>query len=239
MWSVKEVSRLSGVSVRTLHHYDAIGLLRPTARTEAGYRLYDEAALQRLHSILLFRELQFPLKEIQKLLDCGNAEPEQMLEQQIQLLQLQRDRLDRILAHAKTIQRTGEWNMAAQVFDKSSLNRYREEAREKWGHTEAYAEQASRNYSPKQEADAADGLMAVFARFGKLRDLPPEHPQVQAAVDELQAYITEHFYTCTDEILQGLGQMYAADERFAASINQAGGDGTSELVSRAIALLRK
>ena len=129
--------------------------------------------------------------------------------------------------------------MAAQVFDKSSLNRYREEAREKWGHTAAYAEQASRNYSPKQEADAADGMMAVFARFGKLRDLPPEHPQVQAAVEELQAYITEHFYTCTDEILQGLGQMYAADERFAASIDQAGGIGTTEQVSRAIALRRK
>ena len=239
MWTVKEVSRLSGVSIRTLHHYDTIGLLKPTAWTQAGYRLYDEAALRRLQSILLLRELQFPLKEIKSILDDCGCDPAQALEHQICLLQLQRDRLDRILAHAKTIQRTGEWNMAAQVFDKSSLHRYREEARKKWGHTEAYAEQASRNYSPKQEADAADGLMAVFARFGKLRDLPPEHPQVQAAVDELQAYITEHFYTCTDEILQGLGQMYAADERFAASINQAGGDGTSELGSRAIALRRK
>mgnify|MGYP000823437181 CR=1 FL=1 len=70
MKTVKEVSRITGVSVRTLHHYDAIGLLKPTAVTEAGYRLYDDAALKRMQSILLFRELQFPLKDIKRILDC-------------------------------------------------------------------------------------------------------------------------------------------------------------------------
>ena len=86
MKTVTEVSKITGVSVRTLHHYDAIGLLRPTAVTEAGYRLYDDEALGRLQTILLFRQLQFPLKEIKKILDSPNFDPQEALAQQIELL---------------------------------------------------------------------------------------------------------------------------------------------------------
>ena len=86
MWTVKQVSRITGVSVRTLHHYDAIGLLRPAKVTDAGYRLYDDAALRRLQNILLFRELQFPLKEIKAILDSPDFDPTAALEQQIRLL---------------------------------------------------------------------------------------------------------------------------------------------------------
>ena len=88
MRTVKEVSRLTGVSVRTLHHYDAIGLLKPTEVTRAGYRLYDDTALSRLQSILLFRELQFPLKEIKAILDSPDFDPEEALTQQIKLLEM-------------------------------------------------------------------------------------------------------------------------------------------------------
>ena len=98
MKTVKEVSELTGVSVRTLHHYDAIGLLKPSSVTEAGYRLYDEEALRRLQSILLFRELQFPLREIREILDRSDFDPEEALTRQIRLLELQRERLDRIIA---------------------------------------------------------------------------------------------------------------------------------------------
>ena len=94
MKTVKEVSRLTGVSVRALHHYDAIGLLKPTRVTEAGYRLYDEESLQRLQTILLFRELQFPLKEIKEILDSPGFDPIPALEQQIKMLELQRRHLD-------------------------------------------------------------------------------------------------------------------------------------------------
>ena len=89
MRTVNEVSKLTGVSVRTLHHYDAIGLLKPTEVTEAGYRLYDDTALSRLQNILLFRELQFPLKEIKAILDSSNFDPLEALAQQIELLELQ------------------------------------------------------------------------------------------------------------------------------------------------------
>ena len=107
MKTVKEVSRVTGVSVRALHHYDAIGLLKPTRVTEAGYRLYDEEALRRLHSILLFRELGFALKDIRNILDSPDFDPMEALERQIGLLELQRQRLDRIIAHARKIQKTG------------------------------------------------------------------------------------------------------------------------------------
>ena len=94
MKTVKEVSRITGVSVRTLHHYDAIGLLKPTAVTEAGYRLYDDAALERMQSILLFRELQFPLKDIKRILDAPDFDPMAALAQQVHLLEMQREHLE-------------------------------------------------------------------------------------------------------------------------------------------------
>lgn len=103
MKTVKEVSRITGVSVRTLHHYDAIGLLKPTAVTEAGYRLYDDAALKRMQSILLFRELQFPLKDIKRILDAPDFDPMTALAQQVRLLEMQREHLEQLISHAREI----------------------------------------------------------------------------------------------------------------------------------------
>ena len=104
MKTVAEVSRLTGVSVRTLHHYDAIGLLKPTAVTDAGYRLYDETALHRLQAILFFRELQFPLKEIKTILNHPEFDPAEALRQQIHLLELQRDRLNTLIHSAREME---------------------------------------------------------------------------------------------------------------------------------------
>ena len=106
MKTVREVSRLTGVSVRPLHHYDAIGLLKPAKGPEPGYRRYDDAALGRLQTILLFRELQFPLKEIRDLLDAPDFDPMAALDDQIRLLQLRREHLDRLIDHARRIQKT-------------------------------------------------------------------------------------------------------------------------------------
>ena len=117
MKTVKEVSRLTGVSVRTLHHYDAIGLLKPARVTEAGYRLYDDAALGRLQTILLFRELEFPLKEIKRMLDAADFDPLAALADQIRLLQLRREHLDRLIDHARRIQKTGVMNMDFKAYD--------------------------------------------------------------------------------------------------------------------------
>jgi len=133
MRTVKEVSKLTGVSVRTLHHYDAIGLLKPSKVTEAGYRLYDDTALSRLRSILLFRELQFPLKEIKAILDSPAFDPSEALAQQIELLELQYRRIGKLIAFAREIQKKGVEKMDFQVFDRSELERYKAEAKAKWG----------------------------------------------------------------------------------------------------------
>ena len=101
MRTVNEVSKLTGVSVRTLHHYDAIGLLKPTKITEVGYRLYDDTAIRRLQNILLFRELQFPLKQIKSILDSPMFDQKEALKQQIKLLELQRKHIDELISFAR------------------------------------------------------------------------------------------------------------------------------------------
>ena len=232
MKTVHEVSQISGVSVRTLHHYDAIGLLRPTAVTEAGYRLYDDTALARLQSILLFRELAFPLKEIKRIMDDPQFDQATALEQQIRLLELQQERLSRLIDLARETMKTGVTHMDFTAFDNSKLEQYAAEVKERWGNTAAYQESAQRPAA--EQKDAAAGLMAQFARMGRLRTGGPAGQEAQDAVRELQQFITKHFYTCTPEILSGLGQMYTADDRFRASIDAAGGEGTADFAGKAI-----
>ena len=137
MKTVKEVAAITGVSVRTLHHYDAIGLLKPASVTDAGYRLYDDTALERLQSILLFRQLQFPLKEIKEILDAPDFDPEKALEQQITLLRLQKEHLEELIDFAQKIQQGGNL-MDFKAFDTTKIDTYAAEAKAKWGKTEAY-----------------------------------------------------------------------------------------------------
>lgn len=233
MRTVNEVSKLAGVSVRTLHHYDAVGLLKPTEVTQAGYRLYNDAALRRLQNILLFRELEFPLKEIKTILDSPNFDASQALAQQIELLELKQKHIGQLISFAREIQKKGVKEMNFQVFDKSKIEQYKAEAKEKWGHTKAYQEFEQRQ-SKKGFDDAADQMMELFCQLGAMKDLPPADKAVQEKIGSLQNFITEHYYTCTKQILHGLGKMYVQDERFQKNIDKAGGDGTAEFVSRAI-----
>ncbi|MGN1123967.1 MAG: MerR family transcriptional regulator, partial [Eubacterium sp.] len=170
MKTVKEISRLTGVSVRTLHYYDEINLLKPTQITDAGYRLYDDTALERLHSILLFRELQFPLKEIKAILDSPDFDTKTALNEQIELLELQKKRLDKIISSAREILTKGVKNMSFSSFDKTELEQYCAEAKEKWGHTDAYKEYEQKQltvYSyitKKQGATNAPCFYSLFSR---------------------------------------------------------------------------
>ena len=232
MRTVKEVSRMTGVSVRTLHHYDAIGLLKPTAVTGAGYRLYDDAALSRLQNILLFRELQFPLKEIKVILDSPDFDPAAALEQQIRLLELQYRHIGDMIAFARALQKKGEVIMDFKPFDTSEMEQYKAEAKAKWGTTSAYREFAQKDAAGF--AQSGRELMELLAGFGAMRQLPPDAPAVQEKTAALQAFITEHYYTCTGEVLHSLGQMYTEDERFRRNIDQAGGEGTAAFVRQAI-----
>lgn len=236
MKTVKEVSLLTGVSVRTLHHYDAIGLLKPTRVTEAGYRLYDDTALRRLQTILLFRQLQFPLKEIRDILDSPGFDPMEALTQQIHLLELQRKHLDNLISHARKIQTTGVFSMDFSTFDTTELDQYTAEAKARWGKTKAWQEyeQKAAGQTAEQKQSTGDALMDIFARFGKIRHLSPESQEAQELVASLQDFITRHYYTCTKPILQGLGQLYIAGDSMTENIDKAGGEGTARFAHDAI-----
>ena len=241
MKTVTEVSRITGISVRTLHHYDAIGLLRPTAVTEAGYRLYGEEALGRLQTILLFRQLQFPLKQIKEILDSPNFDPQEALAQQIELLELQKEHLEGLIAHARQIQKTGVINMNFSAYDQRKIDEYSACAKEKWGTTDAYKEyeQKTAGQSKADARSAAEGLMDIFRELGRIRTASPASEEAQALIKKLQDYITAHYYTCTTQILRGLGQMYAAGGEMTENIDKAGGEGTALFAMESIEIYCK
>ena len=236
MKTVQQVSKLTGVSVRTLHHYDDIGLLKPTKITDAGYRLYDEEALRKLHSILFFRELEFPLKQIREFLDDPNFDPREALADQIRLLEMRAEQLEKLISHARQIQKTGVIPMDFSAFDKSKQETYAAEAKKRWGKTDAYKEFEAKTagQTREQQNAAGDGLMAIFVRMGAIRTADPAASEAQALVKELQDYITAHYYTCTNQILRGLGMMYVAGGEMTENIDKAGGEGTAQFAHEAI-----
>ena len=238
MKTVKQVSNLTGVSVRTLHHYDEIGLLKPAKITEAGYRLYDDASLRRLHAILLLKELQFPLKEIKDILDTPGFDPMEALQQQIELLELQKQHLTDLISHARKIQKTGVIPMDFSSFDTKKIDRYAQEAKEKWGNTQAYKEFEVKT-AGKDMQSTGDKLMDIFREFGEIRHLSPASQEAQTLVKKLQCFITENYYNCTNQILFGLGQMYAAPGEMNENIDNAGGRGTGKFARDAITIYCK
>lgn len=238
MLTVNEVSKRTGVSVRSLHHYDAIGLLKPAEVTEAGYRLYGDDELKRLQNILLFRELQFPLKQIRAILDSPDFDQREALAQQIRLLELQLAHTQKLISFARRLQEKGVGEMDLKAFDKKEIRQYEEEVRRRWGDTAAYDEyrQKAAGRTDMEQAQIASQLMERFAGIGKLRQGSPADAAVQEQIAGIQAFITENYYQCTDEILRGLGEMYVGDERMKQNIDKAGGEGTAAFVSQAVAV---
>ena len=239
MMTVHEVSQLTGVSVRALHHYDQLGLLKPAEVTEAGYRLYDEDSLTRLQSILLFRELQFPLKDIGAILDSPSFDRNKALDQQIRLLELQKEHLDNLIDLARGMKLVGVKCMTDfTAFDTKKIDDYAREAKASWGQTKEWKEyeQKAQGRTREDNAALARGMMDIFAEFGAIRDQDPASPAAQALVDKLQSYITEHYYTCSDQILLSLSKMYDGGGSMTESIDSVGGPGTGDFAAKAIAV---
>ena len=238
MRTVNEVSRLTGVSVRTLHHYDAIGLLKPTAVSEAGYRLYDDADLVQLQQILLFRELEFPLKEIKGILESPNFDRNLALEQQITLLTLKKEHLENLIDLARGIQMIGVNKLDFTAFDTSKIDAYAAEAKARYGQTAEYREflQKSQGYTKEDVQRITVQMMAIMAEFGEMREKSPSSQQAQAQVKKLRDFITEYFYSCSDATLLGLGRMYAGGGRLTENIDKTGGEGTGEFIYQAISV---
>lgn len=235
--TVKQLAKKCGVSVRTLHHYDAIGLLKPAQVTEAGYRLYDEAALERLYLILLFRELGFRLKDIRGILDAPDFDRNRVLERQIELLERKQRHLEYVTDLARGIKQMGVKNLEFQNFDPKKVDDYAQQAKTLYGKTDAYREFEEKAKGRTQEqSDAVNGqVMDFFVRLGALKGQAPESDAVQAWVKELQTFFTENFYTCTPEILMSLGEMYAGGGAMTENIDAAGGEGTGAFAREAIA----
>lgn len=241
MMTVNEVSKLTGVSIRALQYYDRIGLLKPTRYTESGYRLYDDTALDRLQQILLFRELEFPLKEIREIISRPDFDRQQALEQQITLLTMKKERLENLIRLARAIQSEGDRTMDFEAFNTEQIDAYARQAKERWGKTAAYQEFENKaaGRSREEEQSIAKEFMQIFAEFGGLKDTAPESGAAQEQVKKLQDYITKHYYKCSDEILYDLGQMYAGDGEFTENIDRAGGAGTAKFTAEAIRIYCK
>ena len=236
MFTVNEVSKIAGISVRTLQYYDKIGLLPPSGFTDSGYRLYDENSLERLQTILLFRELEFPLKEIKKIIENPNFNREKALSEQIKLLKIRREQIDSLISLADKLKNKEEKTLDFSAFDKTKLKEYEAEAKEKWSKTPAFNEyeEKANGRSEDDNSIIAGEMMKIFEEFGKISGTSPNSDEAQELVKKLKTFITENYYNCTDEILSGLGQMYVLDERFTENIDKAGGKGTAEFVSKAI-----
>lgn len=234
--TVHEVSELTGVSVRALHYYDEIGLLPPTEVTEAGYRLYDEAALSRLQSILFFRELEFPLKQIRDILNSSDFDRNRALEQQITLLEMKKEHLQNLIDLARGMKALGVRRLDFTAFDTRKIDEYAKQAKESWGQTPEYKEfeQKSAGRTPEEDQKLSVEFMGFFAQFGEMWELSPSDEKVQAQVRKMQDFITEHLYTCSDKILLGLGKMYAGGGTISENIDSVGGEGTATFVAAAI-----
>lgn len=237
MMIVNEVSRLTGVSIRTLQYYDKIGLLPPADYTEVGYRLYDDETLQKLQIILLFRELEFPLKDIRRIIESPVFDREKALEQQIHILELKKEHIENLIDLARGVKKSGVKDMTDfTAFDTAKIDDYIAKAGEYWGDTAAFKEFEEKNADRTSEENAGINteLMKIFAQFGGMKDMDPASPKVQKQVKKLQDYITDKFYKCTNTILSSLGHAYSAEGEMNRNIDKAGGKGTGEFVDKAI-----
>jgi DNA-binding transcriptional MerR regulator len=235
---INEVAKLTGVTVRTLHYYDQIGLLKPSRITEAGYRLYDREALAALQQILFFRELDFPLQEIREIMEKPGYDRREALEKHREMLFKKKERLEGLIGLVDSTLK-GENGMSFQEFDKTEIEDMREkyaaEVRERWGGTAAYQEERKKTADydgDKWNAVSGEGA-ALMRTFAEHRSEAPESVAVQVLVRQWQDYITRNFYRCTDEILAGLGTMYGKDKRFSENIDK-NGVGTAAFMAKAI-----
>lgn len=238
MLTVKEVCELVGISARTLRHYDAIGLLKPSARTDAGYRLYSEADMERLQQILLFRELEFPLSDIRKILAAPDFDRKKALDQQIELLKLKRDRTDGLIELARSLMREKGAKVGFEAFDTSKMEEYAARAKASWGKTREYAEfeRKSARRSNEEEANVNEQLMTLFEPFGRMaaEGVDPGSEEAVIQAKAIRDFITEHFYACSIEVFAQLGQAYGAGGEFTENIDKAAGTGAGVFAAKAV-----
>lgn len=239
-FTVGELAKLTGITVRTLHHYDQIGLVQPSDRSDAGYRLYGDADVLRLQQVLLYRDLGLPLDQIAGVL--ASRTPQAALAKHRETLLAKRANLDAMLAALDTALAIEEGRQmkpedVKTMFDGFDHEKYADEARDKWGETDAYKESARRTKSyGKAEWDAikSEGD-AIYRRFAELMQegASPTDARVRGVVEAHRDHITRWFYPCSVELQRGLAAMYIADPRFTETIDKYGA-GLSQFIHAAV-----
>ncbi|NLJ96315.1 MAG: MerR family transcriptional regulator [Clostridiales bacterium] len=233
---VKEVADLVGISVRTLHHYDEIGLLTPEKTTDAGYRIYSEENLETLQQILFFKELGFPLKKIKEIIDSPTFERQEALELQRKALLEKKERLNKMIV---TIEKTikhwkGEIQMSIEEkfegFDFSN-NPYEEEARKRWGDK---AVDAANEKTKSFTLSDQEKLSEIYLNLASIRHLPPDSIEAQEAIKEWYIFLNK-MGNYPPEVFKGLGRMYVDDERFTKNIDKLG-EGLAAFMCEAMAV---
>ncbi|MBS4219846.1 MerR family transcriptional regulator [Bacillus sp. FJAT-49711] len=224
---VKEVADLVGISVRTLHHYNEIGLLIPEETTESGYRIYSDDNLETLQQILFFKELGFPLKKIKEIINSPSFDREEALSMHRKMLLERRSRLDRMI---ETVEKTmkhmkGEIKMSNNEkfagFD-FSHNPYEQEARERWG-KEAVdkANQKVGSMSKNEKKNLEERFNGIYQKLAAIRHTAPDSQEAQEGIKEWFEFLNL-MGSYSLEAFKGLGQMYVDDERFTKNIDQFG-----------------
>ncbi len=239
-YTIQQLATLAGVSVRTLHHYDAIGLLKPSRLLSNGYRQYEEPELLRLQQILFFRELEFPLVEIKRIMHAPNYSAIAALQEQKRLLKHKQRRYDQLIQSlTKTIKSMQQQDQIQpeQLYDvwkDNDAKQYQEEVKDRWGNTEAYKQsqqrvsQLTKQQMEQLKADSKRHLQA-------LADAMPKgiaHPDVQVLIANSHASVN-FFYDCSLEMFRNLGKMYVEDPRFTATYD-AYAPGLAQFVHEAI-----
>jgi DNA-binding transcriptional MerR regulator len=221
---IGELSKLAGVSVRTLHHYDALGLLVPQEQSPCGYRLYSQKNLDTLQDILLFKELGFPLSEINRIIHDPSFDRLTALQAQRKLMEKNRIHLEAVLATLETTIRhlKGETTMSNKEKFDFNHNPYEQEARDRWG--DKAVDDSNRRLSSKtpQEMNALQNdIASSFTRLAAIRHIDPCSPEAQKAIGEWFRTLNT-MGTYTKEAFAGLGQMYIEDVRFTKNIDKYG-----------------
>lgn len=235
---ISKVAKLSGVTIRTLHYYDEIGLLCPSVITEAGYREYKEKDLLLLQQILFFKELDFSLHQIKEIMNNPTYNVVEALTRQQGLLIKKQQRLNGII-DLISLKLKGESKMSFKEFSMEEIEaekkKYAEEVKIKWGSTDVYVEYEKKTdkYDNKKWRKVKNESEELLKEFSLFRNESADSEEVQALVIKWQRYITDNFYDCSNEILAGLGVMYLADSRFKSNMDKYG-EGTTDLIAKAI-----
>lgn len=244
MYKVKQVAEYSGISIRTLHHYDEIGLLKPKIGAN-GYRQYDDADLAKLQQILFFKELDFKLDGIKNILSNPAFDYRESLYKHKQVLESKKERLEKIIDSIDvTIESlNGGRKMTNkerfEAFDMKKIEehqkKYESETKERWGNSDAYKQShnKTKKYTKEDWERVHAQTNAAYQLFLDAMVKGPESKEAMIACEAHRQSITDNFYDCSMEIYVNLGEMYVADERFTKNINKIG-EGLAEFMSEAI-----